>query len=127
MFSTYRAEDVELLLKDITGLVEPMGTREREHAIQAGRHYCEMLPIEYEPTSPYLAAYEKARTHYAPLVAATVATAAEAVYRAKKTSCTRLSGTRRHADWHLDEALSKKALRRKCTALYHQYHTQHRY
>ena len=84
MFSTYRAEDVELLLKDITGLVEPMGTREREHAIQAGRHYCEMLPIEYEPTSPYLAAYEKARTHYAPLVAATVATAAEAVYRAKK-------------------------------------------
>ena len=30
MFSSYRAEDVTILLKDITGLVPPMATAERE-------------------------------------------------------------------------------------------------
>ena len=29
MFGTYQSCDVTILLKDITGLVEPMGTRER--------------------------------------------------------------------------------------------------
>ena len=47
MRSTYSEEDVILLLKDITGLVEPQGTQERELLIQSGKHYCEMLPIEY--------------------------------------------------------------------------------
>ena len=32
MFSTYRPEDVTILLKDITGLVEPLDTAERENA-----------------------------------------------------------------------------------------------
>ena len=44
-------EDVTLLLKDITGLVKPQPTKERERLIQSGRHYSEMLPIEYVPTS----------------------------------------------------------------------------
>ena len=39
MFGTYRPEDVTVLLKDITGLVEPMGTKEREARIQQGVHY----------------------------------------------------------------------------------------
>ena len=30
MFSTYKAEDVTILLKDISGLVQPLPTRERE-------------------------------------------------------------------------------------------------
>ena len=29
MFSTYQSQDVTILLKDITGLVTPLGTRER--------------------------------------------------------------------------------------------------
>ena len=49
MFSSYKQEDVEILLKDITGMVTPMSTKEREIEIQKGRSYCEMLPIEYEP------------------------------------------------------------------------------
>ena len=36
MFGTYKPEDVTLLLKDITGLVEPLDTRERERRIQSG-------------------------------------------------------------------------------------------
>lgn len=43
MRSSYHKDDVCLLLKDITGLVQPQPTDEREKLIQAGRHYCEML------------------------------------------------------------------------------------
>ena len=50
MFGTYRKEDVTILLKDITGLVKPLGTQEREARIQQGTHYSEMLPLEYEPS-----------------------------------------------------------------------------
>ena len=53
MRSSYSKEDVILLLKDITGLVQPQPTEERERLIQAGRHYCEMLPIEYVPSEKY--------------------------------------------------------------------------
>ena len=45
MRSSYSEDDVILLLKDITGMVEPQGTEERERQIQSGRHYSEMLPI----------------------------------------------------------------------------------
>ena len=64
MFSTYRAEDVEILLKDITGQVEPQPTAERERLIQSGRHYSEMLPLEYEPSEKYLKAYFDALQRY---------------------------------------------------------------
>lgn len=40
MRSSYKEEDVCLLLKDITGLVTPQPTKERERLIQSGRHYC---------------------------------------------------------------------------------------
>ena len=54
MRSSYREEDVVLLLKDISGLVKPQPTAERERLIQSGKHYCEMLPIEYVPTEEYM-------------------------------------------------------------------------
>ena len=38
MRSSYRDEDVTLLLKDITGLVKPQPTEERERLIQSGKH-----------------------------------------------------------------------------------------
>lgn len=53
-------DDVELLLKDISGLVAPLTTEERERKIQSGTHYCEMLPIEYKPSLKYIEIYEKA-------------------------------------------------------------------
>ena len=60
MRSSYKEEDVILLLKDITGMVSPQPTKERERLIQAGRHYCEMLPIEYVPSEKYMQAYRDA-------------------------------------------------------------------
>lgn len=59
MKSSYLEEDVTLLLKDISNLVEPMDTRERERLIQSGVHYCEMLPLEYKPTQKYINIYNK--------------------------------------------------------------------
>lgn len=60
MRTSYKEEDVILLLKDITGLVEPQSTEEREKLIQGGRHYCEMLPIEYVPSEKYMDTYQEA-------------------------------------------------------------------
>ena len=72
MRSSYRKEDVCLLLKDITGLVEPQSAKERERQIQSGRHYSESLPIEYVPSSRYMEAYEEALLNYASLTARAV-------------------------------------------------------
>ena len=63
--TSYSPEDVTLLLKDVTGLVQPQPTEERERLIQSGKHYCEMLPIEYVPTQKYMQVYEEALKAYA--------------------------------------------------------------
>lgn len=65
MRSSYSEDDVVLLLKDITGMVEPQSTQEREKQIQAGRHYCEMLPIEYVPGEKYMEVYREALQNFA--------------------------------------------------------------
>lgn len=91
MFSTYRAEDVTILLKDITGQVEPLGTKEREKRIQSGTHYCEMLPIEYEPTADYIRLYDQALQLYAQLTADAVAGVAEQIWAEKGAEATLVS------------------------------------
>ena len=60
MRSSYKESDVIFLLKDITGMVNPQPTEEREKLIQAGKHYCEMLPIEYVPSEKYMEIYKEA-------------------------------------------------------------------
>ena len=79
MQSTYREDDVILLLKDITGLVEPQSTEEREKLIQSGKHYCEMLPIEYVPTEIYIEVYNEAVEIYAKSNAEAIANLADKV------------------------------------------------
>ncbi len=81
MFGTYKEQDVTILLKDITGLVVPLGTKERERYIQSGVHYSEMLPIEYAPSDAYLAAYQNALARYAGMTAAAVAAVADQIRR----------------------------------------------
>ena len=72
MRSSYLEEDVILLLKDITGLVSPQSTEEREKLIQSGKHYSEMLPIEYVPTEKYMKVYYEALESYSKTVAEAV-------------------------------------------------------
>lgn len=65
MRSSYKQEDVTLLLKDITGLVSPQDAATREAQIQAGRHYSEMLPLEYAPSERYMETYRQALDSFA--------------------------------------------------------------
>lgn len=83
MRSSYLKEDVVLLLKDITGLVQPQSTEERERLIQSGRHYSEMLPIEYVPTEKYMAVYREALNRYAKQVADAVGVLSHKIIEAK--------------------------------------------
>lgn len=91
MFGTYKKTDVEILLKDISGLVIPLGTKEREARIQSGIHYSEMLPLEYEPSPAYFAAYQDALDRYAGITADAVASVAEQVWQDKGPSAVLVS------------------------------------
>lgn len=79
MFSSYKSDDVIILLKDITGMVTPLGTKEREQFIQSGVHYSEMLPIEYVPSESYLDMFFKAMSLYSQMTADAVASVAKKI------------------------------------------------
>lgn len=83
MKSTFYSNDVELLLKDISGLVEPLPSEVREQYIQSGIHYCEMLPLEYQPSKKYMDAYTVALQNYAELTAHAIAVLSEIIYKKK--------------------------------------------
>ena len=91
MFGTYRREDVTLLLKDISGVVQPMPLEYRESQIQGGGHYSEMLPIEYKPSEAYMRAYKAALTEFSDLTAQAVANVSERIIREKGHSITLVS------------------------------------
>lgn len=83
MKTSYSEKDVILLLKDITGQVQPQPTAERERLIQSGKHYCEMLPIEYVPTEKYMQVYEEALENYAKPTALAVGKLADKIIAKK--------------------------------------------
>ena len=91
MRSSYRESDVVFLLKDITGLVKPQSTEEREREIQAGRHYCEMLPIEYVPSEKYMEVYQAALKNYAKPTALAVGVLADKIIEKKGEHVTLVS------------------------------------
>mgnify|MGYP002511574061 CR=1 FL=1 len=83
MKSSYSEQDVILLLKDITGLVQPQSTNEREAQIQAGKHYSEMLPIEYVPTDEYMEVYREALEIFAKPNADAIGCLADKIIKAR--------------------------------------------
>lgn len=83
MRSSYLTEDVTLLLKDITGMVEPQTTVERERLIQGGKHYCEMLPVEYVPSETYMETYRIALKQYAESTAEAIGKLADKIINKK--------------------------------------------
>lgn len=83
MRSSYLPEDVTILLKDITGQVEPQSTEEREKLIQAGKHYCEMLPIEYKPSDKYMQIYNELVKVFAEKNANAIGVLADQIMKAK--------------------------------------------
>ena len=83
MKSSYAKEDVIILLKDITGMVEPLPAEVREKNIQNGTHYSEMLPIEYVPSKKYMEAYKFAMKIYAKETADAISIMSEKMYERK--------------------------------------------
>ena len=83
MKSRFKPEDVTLLLKDITGAIEPIPTKEREKKIQGGTHYSEMLPLEYRPSDDYIHIYEESLKLFGQSTADAVARVAEKIFRKK--------------------------------------------
>ncbi len=72
-FGSYPAADVTWLLKDLGDAALERPLDEREEAIQGGRHYSEMLPVEYRPSEAYQALFIEALHSSAQRVAAAVA------------------------------------------------------
>jgi hypothetical protein len=80
MRSTYKPDDVTLLLTDLSGRISGIDTLEREKRIQSGAHYSEMLPVEYKPGKKYAALYRKALERFSEMTALAVSAAAEQIY-----------------------------------------------
>lgn len=89
--TSYSADDVKLLLMDMTGKLQPLPPEEREKLIQGGRHYSELLPQEYEPSREYLREYENGLKLWAKPVADAVRTVAEAIWAEKGRSAVLVS------------------------------------
>lgn len=83
MKSSYQKKDVEILLKNITGQIEPLSAIEREKKIQSGIHYSELLPVEYQPTKEYMQLYYRALSSHAFLTAQAVANLAQQIWERK--------------------------------------------
>jgi hypothetical protein len=80
---TFKAEDVTLLLTDMTGSIEPKPTAERERLIQGGVHYSETLPFEYSPSKTYLDEYYNALNTFSLDVANAVVEVSKRIYETK--------------------------------------------
>ncbi len=79
MRSSFKAEDCTLLLKDITGRIEPLSAKEREPLIQSGIHYSELLPAEYQPSEQYIKQFERGLIEWSGKTADAVSAVAERI------------------------------------------------
>lgn len=81
-FGSYRKEDVEWLLKDLSNVALEGATEDREEAIQSGgAHYAESLPIEYQPTADYQTLFLDSLEESKSEMALSIAVVAEQIYR----------------------------------------------
>ena len=80
MRSSYSRDDVEILLRDLTGTLKPLGTKEREQLIQSGIHYSEMLPKEDKPDKEYITIYNSLLDTYKSDIAKYIITLGDKIY-----------------------------------------------
>ncbi|MDX3517290.1 phosphoribosyltransferase [Streptomyces scabiei] len=79
-FSSYAADEVGWLLRDLSDVTLEAPTEEREEAIQSGgAHYAESLPVEYQPSEQYQALFHSALDTSAARIAAAVGVVTESV------------------------------------------------
>jgi len=81
--SNYHPDEVTFLLTDLSGHSLELGLAEREQAIAAGRNYAEMLPIEFAPSSDYMALFETLLDRFAALIAEYIGVVTEMAFAAR--------------------------------------------
>ena len=80
---SYSEEDVLFLLKDLSEIKLEDSTANREMRVQAGQHYSESLPIEYQPPKEYVDLFWSTANEYKRKLALCVGIVAEQIYQAK--------------------------------------------
>jgi len=80
---SYAREDVIFLLRDIGNVFLEMGNEKREQLIQAGTHYSEMLPMEYQPSKTYMKLFYKTLDAFADRIAIAVGVVAERIVKSR--------------------------------------------
>ncbi len=78
-FGSYRPDEVTWLLTDLSDVPLEMPTADREELIQGGRHYFEMLPVEYQPEPAYQELFHQALRESAGRLAVAVGLVSELV------------------------------------------------
>lgn len=79
--TSYDESEVTMLLKDLSDVMKPLPTEEREKLIQSGVHYSEMLPEEKEPTADYMNLYHESMDRNKLKVACGMIILAEKLYK----------------------------------------------
>ncbi len=80
---TYTQDDVIFLLKDLSEIKLEDSTDNRERKIQAGGHYSESLPIEYQPPKEYVDLFWQTMQQYKQKVALCIGIVAERIFHLK--------------------------------------------
>ena len=80
---SYKENDVVFLLRDISKYITETKTEERESFIQGGRHYSEMLPVEYQPNEEYVSLFHKSLDEYSRRIAIATGVVAEQIVQTK--------------------------------------------
>jgi Phosphoribosyl transferase (PRTase)/PELOTA RNA binding domain len=83
LVSSYAPDEVEFLLTDLSDVPLELTLAEREQAVQSGRNYAEMLPIEFEPDQAYVAIFDDLLATSAAAVAEHVGVVTEMVLAAR--------------------------------------------
>lgn len=81
--TSYKDDDVTILLQNVEGKVPLLDIKEREKLNQEGVHYSEMLPIEYVPTEKYMKIYQSSLENLSYETAVSVAKLSEKIYDKK--------------------------------------------
>ena len=95
MKTSYKPEDVIVLLKDITGKFQPLPLSEREKQIRQGIPSSEMLPLEYQPSKAYMALYQQVLSKYSRKTAYAIIQLADKILskKGKDVTLVSLAGT----------------------------------
>ncbi len=81
---SYRPGEVTFLLTDLSGHALELGLAEREKAIQGGRNYAEMLPVEFAPSAEYLDLFDALLDQFGAVIAEHVGVVTEQALAARR-------------------------------------------